>query len=128
MRIVIPLLMFTLAASGAGLAAAQEHFNNRSPGSETLLSPPPVGPVRYNTTLYDRAYGNRAATAVPDHFNQKNNEAYSADRGYSNRYRYAVRPEGCRLVTESHFDERNNPYLVCQDPQRLGPPPLLKGE
>ena len=128
MRIPITLLVFTMAVGGAGLASAQEHFNNRSPGSETLLSPPPVEPVRYNTTLYDRAYGNRATTAAPEHFNQKNNEPYPVNPAYSSRYRYAVRPEGCRLVTEDHFDERNNPHLVCQDTQRLGPPPLVKGE
>ena len=128
MRITLSLLVVTLAASGAGLAAAQEHFSSRSPGSEALLSPPPVGPVRYNTTLYDQTYGNRAVTTAPDHFNQKNNEPYPVKPTYSSPYRYAVRREGCRLVTESHFDERNNIHLVCQDTQRLGPPPLVKGE
>ena len=128
MRITLYLLMVTLAAGGAGLASADEHFNNRSPGSETLLSPPPIGPVRYNTALFDQTYGNRTTVAAPDHFNQKNNETYPADTAYSNRYRYLIPREGCRLVTASHFDERNNPHLVCQDTQRLGPPPLLKGE
>ena len=128
MRITLSLLVLTLAASSAGLASAQEHFNNRSPGSEALLSPPPIGPVRYNTTLYDQTYGNRAVTTAPDHFNQKNNEPYPVKPAYSSPYRYAVRREGCRLVTESHFDERNNIHLVCQEMQRLGPPPLVKGE
>lgn len=128
MRVTLALLVITLAAGGADPAAAENHFNNRSPGSETLLSPPPVGPVRYNTTLYDQTYGNRPVTTAPDHFNQKNNEPYPVKPAYSSPYRYAVRREGCRLVTENHFDERNNIHWVCQDTQPLGPPPLVKGE
>ncbi|MFO1430159.1 MAG: hypothetical protein U1F76_08475 [Candidatus Competibacteraceae bacterium] len=128
MRITLALLVLTLAVSGAGSVTAEDHFNNRSPGSETLLSPPPVGPVRYNTTLYDQTYGNRAVTTAPDHFNQKNNEPYPVKSAYSSPYRYAAHREDCRLVTESHFDERNNIHRVCQDTQRLGPPPLVEGQ
>lgn len=128
MRVTFALLMLTLAAGGAGPAAAENHFNNRSPGSETLLSPPPVGPVRYNTTLYDQTYGNRSITTAPSYFNQKNNEPYPVKPAYSSPYRHVVRREGCRLVTESHFDERNNIHRVCQDMQQLGPPPLIKDE
>lgn len=128
MRVILSLLVVTLAASGAGLVSAEEHFNNRSPGSETLLSPPSVGSVRYNMTLYDQTYGNRAITTVPDHFNQKNNQPYPVKPVYSSPYRYVVHREGCWLTTESHFDERNNLHRVCQDRQRLGPPPLVKGE